>query len=159
MINNIEGGGGSADVDLSNYYTKEETDYKFTGYFDKDETLEMITGLAESTIEYVDEKIENIELTPGAPGYTPQKGIDYFDGEDGYTPIKGVDYFDGEDYVLTETDKQEIADMVDVNVDLTDYALKTDIPDTSGFTTEEQVIALIAEHGGGTLPASEEGAF
>lgn len=44
-------------------------------------------------------------------------------------------------------------------VDLTDYALKTDIPDTSGFTTEEDVIALIAEHGGGTLPASEEGAF
>lgn len=39
------------------------------------------------------------------------------------------------------------------------YALKSDIPDTSGFTTEEQVIALIAEHGGGTLPASEEGAF
>lgn len=41
------------------------------------------------------------------------------------------------------------------------YAKKTDIPDTSGFTTEEQVIALIAEHGGGggDLPASEEGAF
>lgn len=45
----------------------------------------------------------------GDDGYTPIKGIDYFDGEDGkkgekgtkgdpaYTPIKGVDYFDGED--------------------------------------------------------------
>ena len=42
----------------------------------------------------------------GADGYTPQKGIDYFDGQDGengkngtdgYTPIKGVDYFDGKD--------------------------------------------------------------
>lgn len=36
----------------------------------------------------------------GDPGYTPIKGVDYFDGadgEDGYTPIKGVDYFDGED--------------------------------------------------------------
>ena len=36
----------------------------------------------------------------GDPGYTPQKGIDYFDGkdgEDGYTPVKGKDYFDGED--------------------------------------------------------------
>ena len=32
----------------------------------------------------------------GDPGYTPQKGIDYFDGKDGYTPVKGVDYFDGE---------------------------------------------------------------
>ena len=37
---------------------------------------------------------------PGEDGYTPQKGIDYFDGtdgKDGYTPQKGVDYFDGKD--------------------------------------------------------------
>lgn len=37
---------------------------------------------------------------PGADGYTPVKGVDYFDGqdgEDGYTPIKNTDYFDGED--------------------------------------------------------------
>lgn len=42
----------------------------------------------------------------GEPGYTPQKGVDYFDGkdgkdgkngQDGYTPQKGVDYFDGQD--------------------------------------------------------------
>lgn len=33
----------------------------------------------------------------GDDGYTPVKGVDYFDGEDGYTPVKGVDYFDGED--------------------------------------------------------------
>lgn len=35
----------------------------------------------------------------GDPGYTPVKGVDYFDGEkgqDGYTPVKGVDYHDGE---------------------------------------------------------------
>lgn len=37
----------------------------------------------------------------GNDGYTPQKGVDYFDGapgmpgEPGYTPQKGVDYFDG----------------------------------------------------------------
>lgn len=40
----------------------------------------------------------------GEDGYTPQKGIDYFDGEkgdDGKTPEKGVDYF-------TEADKQEL---------------------------------------------------
>ena len=47
------------------------------------------------------------ELTPeqkatlkgdkGEDGYTPIKGVDYFDGADGYTPIKGVDYFDGKD--------------------------------------------------------------
>jgi hypothetical protein len=47
----------------------------------------------------------------GEDGYTPQKGVDYFDGKDGqdgrdgvdgYTPIKGVDYF-------TDSDKKEIA--------------------------------------------------
>lgn len=44
----------------------------------------------------------------GDPGYTPVKGVDYFDGKDGQpgadgrTPVKGVDYF-------TESDKQEIA--------------------------------------------------
>lgn len=78
---------------------------------------------------------------PGKDGYTPIKGIDYFDGEPGkdgapgekgepgYTPVKGVDYFDGEpgpqgepgkdgekgepgnDYVLTAADKQEIAQL------------------------------------------------
>lgn len=37
----------------------------------------------------------------GQDGYTPIKGVDYFDGlpgkdgQDGYTPVKGVDYFDG----------------------------------------------------------------
>lgn len=76
------------EVDLVDYYTKDE----------------------------VDAAIEQIELTPGAkgdkgdkgePGYTPIKGVDYFDGKDGApgkdgqpgkdgkTPVKGVDYFDG----------------------------------------------------------------
>ena len=42
----------------------------------------------------------------GNDGYTPVKGIDYFDGkdgQDGYTPVKGTDYF-------TEEDKAEIAE-------------------------------------------------
>ena len=33
-------------------------------------------------------------------------------GKDGYTPQKGIDYFDGNDYVLTEADKTEIANTV-----------------------------------------------
>jgi hypothetical protein len=40
-------------------------------------------------------------------------------GEDGYTPIKGVDYFDGKDgknYVLTNLDKKQIAKSIDVPV-------------------------------------------
>lgn len=39
---------------------------------------------------------EWLESLKGEPGYTPVKGVDYFDGKDGYTPIKGKDYFDGE---------------------------------------------------------------
>lgn len=40
----------------------------------------------------------NLGRVRGQDGYTPRKGIDYFDGEpgkDGYTPQKGIDYFDG----------------------------------------------------------------
>jgi hypothetical protein len=52
--------------------------------------------------------------TNGKDGYTPVKGVDYFDGangkdgkdgEDGYTPVKGKDYF-------TDTDKQEMVNSV-----------------------------------------------
>ena len=119
------------------------------------------------TAEQVDEKIETIELTPGPQGETgpqgPQgePGKDGEQGPQGETGPKGdpgTPGEDGKDYVLTEEDKAEIA----ASVNLEDYAKKTDIPDTSGFTTEEDVIALIAEYGGsggGDLPASEEGAF
>jgi hypothetical protein len=65
--------------------------------------------------------LNGISGVNGKDGYTPIKGVDYFDGKDGtngvdgYTPIKGVDYFDGEDgknYVLTSADKAEIANAV-----------------------------------------------
>lgn len=55
---------------------------------------------------YSDFTEEQLADLKGEPGYTPQKGVDYFDGYtpqkgidyfDGYTPIKGVDYFDGKD--------------------------------------------------------------
>ena len=46
---------------------------------------------------------EVINGKDGKDGYTPIKGVDYFDGEDGkdgkdgYTPVKGVDYFTSSD--------------------------------------------------------------
>lgn len=52
-------------------------------------------------IDYFDGK-DGAPGKDGTDGYTPQKGVDYFDGapgadgKDGYTPVKGVDYFDGE---------------------------------------------------------------
>lgn len=111
-------GGEGGDVDLSNYYTKSE----------------------------VDTKIENVELTPGPAG------------KDGYTPVKGVDYFDGApgkdgaDYVLTEADKEEIAGLVDVSgadVDLSDYYTKEEI---------NELLANLPEVGE-VLPAAEEVGF
>lgn len=45
----------------------------------------------------LNDKINAIPIPKnGEDGYTPIKGVDYFDGEDGYTPQKGIDYFDGE---------------------------------------------------------------
>ena len=99
----------------------------------------------------VDEIVDTIELTPGPQGPAgpvgetgpigPQGPV----GETGSAGPKGDPGAPGEDYVLTEADKSEIANLVD----------------TSRFTTEEDVIALIAEYGGGggNLPASEEGEF
>lgn len=52
---------------------------------------------------YGTKTVDVLDGEKGDPGYTPQKGIDYFDGDKGdkgdpgYTPIKGVDYFDGKD--------------------------------------------------------------
>ena len=41
-----------------------------------------------------------------------------FKGEPGYTPVKGVDYFDGDDYTLTDADKTEIAELAAEMVDV-----------------------------------------
>ena len=71
--------------------------------------------------------IDPVELTlpKGKDGYTPQKGIDYFDGKDGtngrdgvdgkdgYTPRKGIDYF-------TDNDVSQITEVVVGDV-MTDY--------------------------------------
>lgn len=124
------------------------------------EQLESLRGPKGDAFTYEDFTQEQLNALKGQDGYTPQKGIDYFDGsngldgkdgkdgvsithtwngtslsitsasgtsemdlrgpagQDGYTPIKGVDYFDGEpgpagqDYVLTEDDKTAIANIV-----------------------------------------------
>lgn len=60
---------------------------------------------------------------PGEPGYTPQKGVDYFDGKDGEPGAPGEP---GKDYVLTEADKEEIAEMA---------AEKVEVPEGGGSYT------------------------
>ena len=124
------------------------------------------------------ETIDVLVGPQGEAGYTPVKGVDYFDGKDGKDGLNGKDGKDGlngkdgKDYVLTDADKREIAGMVevsgdDVDIDLTDYYTKSEvnnlIPDTSGFTTmsaveqkgyqtKAQVEALITA----AMPASGE---
>ncbi|AUG88481.1 virion structural protein [Vibrio phage Vp_R1] len=78
-----------------------------------DQELDSITASATGIphgnaprVEYSPTQTEFLFVIPdGADGYTPVKGVDYFDGQDGakgdkgddgYTPVKGVDYFDGE---------------------------------------------------------------
>ena len=62
--------------------------------------------------------IPAIKGEPGKDGYTPIKGVDYFDGKKG-DPFTYEDFtaeqleeLKGKDYVLTDADKQEIVDEV-----------------------------------------------
>ena len=72
---------------------------------------------------------------PGEPGYTPQKGIDYFDGEP------------GADYVLTDADKTEIAEMA---------AELVEVPEVSGVLITVEDIDTIC---GATIVSASEVTF
>ena len=58
------------------------------------------------------EWLDSLKGEPGENGYTPVKGVDYFDGANGKDGKDGVNGKDGKDYVLTDADKQEIVQMV-----------------------------------------------
>lgn len=54
------------------------------------------------------DNVGRIKGEPGQDGYTPVKGVDYFDGkdgQDGHTPVKGVDYW-------TEAEQKAVSDAV-----------------------------------------------
>ena len=64
-----------------------------------DKTTEEL-GIIDNVNTYIEEHKEELRGQDGKDGYTPIKGVDYFDGSngvDGYTPVKGIDYFDGKD--------------------------------------------------------------
>ena len=77
--------------------------------------------------DFTPEQLAALKGEDGAPGYTPQKGIDYFDGKDGYTPVKGVDYFDGENGVPGNGIKSAILNA--------DYTLTLTFDDGTSYTT------------------------
>lgn len=89
-------------------WAKEEEKPKYTakevGAIGKEElqgAVDMALEQAKASGEFDGAQGEKGEK--GDDGYTPVKGVDYFDGKDGadgkdgYTPQKNVDYFDGKD--------------------------------------------------------------
>jgi hypothetical protein len=173
-----EGTGSGETVDLSNYYGKQEADnrtrqlikdnvrisYKFgtsattqpsiNSYYD---SFSQALANREGDYLWIETKICNAyECFP----------ILYEAPSGGSADLTG---YATETYV-----QQQIAAIEHPTTDLTGYALKseipsldgyaktTDIPDVSAFRTEEQIIALIQQYGGGSgenLPASEEVEF
>lgn len=145
----VEEGSGE-EVDLSNYYTKAETDKKIadaatgdvdlTGYYTKTETdtaieqavaaIEIPSTTGLATEKYVDDAIEAIDI-PDITGLATEKYVD--------DAIEAIE--------ISEPD-------------LSEYAKKADIPDTTGFITSipeeyitetelEEALANIPTGGGG----------
>ena len=105
-------------VDLSNYYTKEQTDEKI-----------------QAAVDNID--IPEVDLT----GYATESFVDTRVAQD----TQATQNWANQTFVTKE------------DWELVIPAFLTKVPDE--YTTQEEVIALIAEYGGGTLPASEEGEF
>ena len=146
-------------ADLNDYYTKEEVDnalasveVDLTDYYTKEETDALIpstSGLA--TEKYVDEKFNSIEI--------PEAESGVYVGVEEPTDDSVVWINPEGDGVSLEQIVQEAVDAAVGDVDLSEYAKKTDIPDTTGFITmpevedkgyqtEEEVRAIVAEGGG-----------
>ena len=125
-IANIPTGG---DVDLSNYYTKEETNalipstegFATTEYVDNvvsNIPTTDLTGYA--TEEYVNNAISNIPATDLSNYYTKKETDMLIPSLDGY---------------VTETELEAKGYLTE-HQDLSNYATKNEIPDVSGFITE-----------------------
>lgn len=137
-------GGGS--VDLSNYYTKAQTDKAIAEAVNGIEIPEIPDTSLFVTGEYVQTAI-NASL----PDLTPYAKRDDIPDVSGFISEIPAEY-------VTDTELNAKGYLTE-HQSLEGYAKTSDIPDVSGFQTQEQVIALIAEYGGGSLPASEEGEF
>lgn len=103
-----------------------------------------------ATIEYVDNSVNSVDLS------------DYATKEELSDKVSSTQLEEATAQFVTEADVDEKIEAIEIpEVDLSGYAKTEDIPDVSGFLNEEQVIALIEEHGGGggALPSSEEAEF
>jgi hypothetical protein len=127
-------------------------------YLEENDIRVDLTGYATET--YVNEKIEQIELTPGpagpqgepgkdgAQGPAGKDGKDGAPGKDGAQGPIGPEGPAGKDYVLTQADKKEIAGMVEVSGDGTDL---------TNYYTKDEVDAAIEKIELTPGPAGEQG--
>lgn len=95
----------------------------------------------------------------GKDGYTPVKGVDYFDGQPGKD---GADGKDGEDYVLTNEDKQEIAEMAAELVEVPDSGGNVDFQVDETLSLKDGVLSVNTTNDmeqDNTLPITSAGVF
>lgn len=146
-LDKLEKNGGGAEPDATLTQSGKAADAKATG-----DALNELKEANDAQDEAIAKKLDASELptaintalaqakesgqfdgAPGAPGYTPQKGVDYFDGKDGEPGDPGEP---GKDYVLTEADKEEIAEMAAEKVEVPEgggsYTLPIASPDVLG---------------------------
>lgn len=150
MIENIP------EVDLSNYYTKEQVDQAISADLGDYALKTDLIGLA--TEEYVENAVKDVEVD--LSDYYTKSEVDnkledlatgdidlseYAKTADLATVATSGNYNDLSNLpTIPSTTGLATEDYVDNavnNIDLTDYALKTEIPDTSNFTTMSAVEA------------------
>lgn len=154
MIENIP------EVDLSNYYTKEQVDQAISADLGDYALKTDLVGLA--TEEYVENAVKDVEVD--LTGYATETYVndaidqalvggdvdlsEYAKTADlakvaisgNYNDLSNLPTIPSTTGLATE----EYVDnaVKNVEVDLTDYALKTDIPDTTGFATKEEIPSI-----------------
>ena len=123
-------------VDLSNYYTKSETDTKIQEIVD---SIPEVDLSAYATVDYVDNVVSNIDM----PDLTPYALK---------SEIPDVNSF------ITAEEAAIYIDSTELNNALANYAKVEDIPDVSAYQTEIQVNTLIS-NALANIGIAEEGVY
>lgn len=126
----------SESVDLSNYYTKAQTDAKIQEVVD---SIPEVDLSAYATVDYVDNAVNNIDM----PDLTPYALK---------SEIPDVSSF------ITAEEAAIYIDSTELNNALANYAKVEDIPDVSAYQTETQVNTLIS-NALNAIGVAEEGAY
>lgn len=125
-------------TDLTSVTKEILAEAKASGEFDGKDGQDGYTPI--KGVDYFDGQ-DGADGQNGKDGYTPIKGVDYFDGKDGkdgadgYTPQKGIDYFDGKDGKDGESYTLTEQDKADIAA-----IVLSEMPETSTYTGEVEVI-------------------